>query len=42
MRGAATAISTKQQQNISGQRKNVSLVVSLVEPEPVRTKGQKA
>jgi hypothetical protein len=42
MRGAATAISTKQQQNISGQRKNVSLVVSLVEPEPVRTKDQKA
>jgi integrase len=41
MRGAATAITTKQQQNISGQPKNVSLVVSLVEPEKSRAKSRK-
>lgn len=41
MRGAAAAITTKQQQNISGQPANVSLVVSLVEPENGRAKRQK-
>jgi len=41
MRGAAAAITTKQQQNISGQSKNVSLVVSLVEPENDKAKRQK-
>jgi hypothetical protein len=40
--GRRNAVTTKQQQNIPGQRKNVSLVVSLVEPEPLRTKNQKA
>jgi lipopolysaccharide/colanic/teichoic acid biosynthesis glycosyltransferase len=41
MRGAAAAITTKQQQNISGQPKNVSLVVSLVEPENRSQRKQK-
>jgi hypothetical protein len=41
MRAAAAAIATKQHQNASGQRPNVSLVVSLVEPENEKTKRQK-
>jgi integrase len=41
MRAAAEAITTKQQQNVSGRSANVSLVVSLVEPENGKTKRQK-
>jgi hypothetical protein len=41
MRGAAAAITTKQPQNISGQPQNVSLVVSLVEPENRSQRKQK-
>jgi len=42
MRGAAAAITMKQPANISGQGANVSLVVSLVEPENARPKRQKS
>jgi integrase len=42
MRGAAAAITAKRSQNISGQSANVSLVVSLVEPESDRAKRQKS
>jgi hypothetical protein len=41
MRGAAAAITMKQPANIPGQGANVSLVVSLVEPENERNKRQK-
>jgi hypothetical protein len=41
MRGAAQAITSKQSTNISGQGANVSLVVSLVEPENDRHKRRK-
>jgi integrase len=41
MRGAAQAITSKQSTNISGQAANVSLVVSLVEPENDRHKRRK-
>jgi integrase len=41
MRAAAAAITAKQQQNVSGRSANVSLVVSLVEPENGKTKRQK-
>jgi hypothetical protein len=41
MRGAAAAITTKQSQNVSGQSANVSLVVSLVEPENGRANRRK-
>jgi integrase len=41
MRVAAAAITTKQPANISGKGANVSLVVSLVEPENDRHKRQK-
>jgi len=41
VRGAATAITTKQQQNILGQRKNVSLLVSSVESERSEQKVKK-
>lgn len=41
MRGAAAAITAKQPANISGQGENVSLVVSLVEPETDRAKRRK-
>jgi integrase len=41
MRGAAAAITAKRSQNISGQSANVSLVVSLVEPESDRAKRQR-
>jgi len=42
LRAAAAAITTKQQQNISGRQANVSLVVSLVEPENDQAKRQKS
>ena len=42
MRAAAAAITTKQPQNVSGHPANVSLVVSLVEPENAKTKRQKS
>jgi integrase len=42
MRAAAAAITTKQPANISGRGANVSLVVSLVEPENDRHKRQKS
>jgi integrase len=41
MRGAAIAITTKQPANSTGRDRNVSLVVSLVEPESGRGKRQK-
>jgi hypothetical protein len=41
MRAAAEAITTKQPANNSGQRKNVSLVVPLVEPEIARSPRRK-
>jgi hypothetical protein len=41
MRSAAPAITMKQQQNISGQPQNVSLVVSLLEPENGSANRQK-
>jgi integrase len=41
MRSAAAVITTKQQQNIPGQPQNVSLVVSLVEPENGSARRQK-
>jgi hypothetical protein len=41
MRGAAAAITTKHQQNISGQSQNVLLVKSLVEPENQSQRKQK-
>jgi integrase len=41
MRGAAAAITTKQPTNISGQPKNVSLVIPLVEPENGRSPKRK-
>jgi hypothetical protein len=41
MRSAAMAITTKQPVNISGQRRNVSLVVSLVEPQNGKARKQK-
>jgi integrase len=41
MRAAANAITAKQPGNRPGQRQNVSLVVSLVEPENDRKKNQK-
>ena len=42
MRGAAEAITSKQSQNVSGQPANVSLVVSLVEPENAAKRKQKS
>jgi len=41
MRGAAAAITAKQPANVSGQAKNVSLVVSLVEPKKAAQRTQK-
>jgi hypothetical protein len=40
--GVAAAITTTQQQNISGQSKNVSLVVASVEPETGPRQKQKS
>jgi hypothetical protein len=42
MRSAAMAITTKQPVNVSGQRQNVSLVVSLVEPQNGGKRKQKS
>jgi hypothetical protein len=41
MRSAAEAITAKQQANISGRSANVSLVVSLAEPEDATKRKQK-
>ncbi len=42
MRGAAEAITMKQSANISGQKKNVLLVKSLVERENAKIKSRKS